>query len=219
MTEPAPSNPWLTWEHSGVRRPGRRFAHNLALRYHRLELLSPYPLSETDPAIIVCNHTSYVDPLFLQAGCPRLIVWMIAKEYYDLPVANWVCRNVGAIPVARNGRDMTATRLALRALEQGRVLGIFPEGRLETGPELLPFQAGPALLAARSGAPLVPAALEGTQRQATSLFDSYITPQRVTLRFGAPIHLPSDTSHDALEAATTQLRQAVASLRTLSVIP
>src|SRR5436190_238239 len=81
-----------------------------------------------------------LDALLIQSVCPRLITWMMAKEYYAVPGIGWVFRTVGAIPVERSGRDLAATRAAMRALEENAVLGIFPEGRIETDRELLPFQ-------------------------------------------------------------------------------
>ena len=99
--------------------------------FHRLELLSPLPrLPETGPAILVCNHTSGIDPFLIQAVCTRVITWMMAKEFYDMPGVKWAFRLIGAIPVARSGRDATATRAAIRALHDGQILGIFPEGRI-----------------------------------------------------------------------------------------
>src|SRR2546423_79348 len=100
--------------------------------YHRLTILSPCRLPRDGPAILVCNHTSALDPLLIQSACPRLITWMMASEYYELPGLNWVFRTIGAIPVDRSGRDLAATRAALRALQRGGVLGVFPEGRIET---------------------------------------------------------------------------------------
>ncbi|HZK82792.1 MAG TPA: lysophospholipid acyltransferase family protein, partial [Humisphaera sp.] len=132
--------------------------------YHDLRVCRRPSLPRIGPAILVCNHTSGLDPLLLQSCCKRLVIWMMAKEYYDLKPMGWVFRQVQAIPVERNGRDMGATRSALRALERGQVLGVFPEGKIETTRELLPFQTGIALLAIKANVPVYPAYLDGTQR-------------------------------------------------------
>jgi 1-acyl-sn-glycerol-3-phosphate acyltransferase len=164
--------------------PTRRILHAcnrlFARVYHRLDVLSPCQLPRTGPAILVCNHTSPTDPLFIQAVCLRPIVWMMAKEYYDLPGMNWVYRQIEAIPVARSGRDMAATREALRALKHGRILGIFPEGKIEPAHDLLPFQTGIALLAAKAKAEIFPTYLDGTQR-GKSMVDSVLRPQHARL--------------------------------------
>jgi 1-acyl-sn-glycerol-3-phosphate acyltransferase len=155
--------------------------------YHQSELLSPPRLPRRGPAILVSNHVSGLDPLLLQSACRRLITWMMAREYYDIKPLRWFFKQLEAIPVERSGRDVAATRLALRALADGRVLGIFPEGRIETDHELLPFQTGVALMAIKTGVPVYPAYLDGSQR--------------------------SSTSKEALEEATEKIRQAVGQLR------
>lgn len=198
-----------TWESEGMVGLGRRWARSLATVHHRLQVVSPWPLPAQSAAILACNHISFADPLFLQAACPRLIAWMIAEEYYYRPGIHWVCSKIRAIPVDRGGHDLRATRQAMRALREGRILGVFPEGRLATGSELLPFHTGAALLAIRSGVPLVPARIEGTTRGTQTIMEAWWMPHRVTLAFGSPLDLGHDTSHEALEAATRKLRQAI----------
>src|SRR3954465_1626327 len=105
--------------------------------YHRLSVRRPQQLPQTGPAILVCNHISGVDPLLIQSVCPRMISWMVAKEYTKLPVMSWMFKQIGAIPVARSGRDLPSTRSAMRALHDGRVVGVFPEGRIQTSRQLL----------------------------------------------------------------------------------
>src|SRR5689334_8063274 len=84
--------------------------------YHRLSIRAPQQLPHDGPAILVSNHISGVDPLLIQSVCPRMIHWMVAKEYTTLPVLRWVFKQVGAIPVQRSGRDLASTRDALRTL-------------------------------------------------------------------------------------------------------
>src|SRR4051812_27325168 len=132
--------------------------------YHALDVLAPPRLPREGPAILICNHTSALDPHLLQTPCDRLITWMMAREYYELPGIKTILRNLGMIPVARNGRDMAAMREAMRTLHNGQVLGVFPEGRIETSREMLPFQTGVAMMAIKTGVPVFPAYLDGTQR-------------------------------------------------------
>jgi 1-acyl-sn-glycerol-3-phosphate acyltransferase len=181
--------------------------------YHRVTVLSPPRLPRQGPAILVCNHTSGLDPLLIQSACRRLITWMMAKEYYDIKAIGWVFRAVGAIPVERSGRDLSSTRQALRALADGRVLGIFPEGKIETSRELLPFQTGVAMMAIKTGVPVYPAYLDGTQRN-KEMLRAIALPNRATLRFGPPVEFDrSGTAKQHLEAATAQIQAAVESLR------
>src|SRR4051812_24610919 len=58
--------------------------------YHRVNVLSPQRLPKQGPAILICNHTSGLDPMLIQSVCPRLIVWMMAREYYEISALRWV---------------------------------------------------------------------------------------------------------------------------------
>lgn len=181
--------------------------------YHRLDVQTPSPLPYRGAGILVCNHISGLDPLLIQAPCNRLITWMMAAEYYQIRSIAWIFRTVGAIPVQRSGRDMAATRAAMRALEQGAILGVFPEGRIETTRELLPFQTGVALMALKTGVPIYPAYLDGSQR-GKEMLDAFLTPNRAVLRFGQPVELGGlSTSREGLDAATQRIRQAIMSLQ------
>ncbi len=181
--------------------------------FHRVEALSPCRLPKTGPAIVICNHTSGLDPHLIQAACPRLITWMMAREYYDVPILRQLLDLVGVIPVARNGRDMGATRAALRALERGQVLGIFPEGGIESSDVLEPFQPGVAMMALRTGAPVFPAYLDGTQRR-REMLDAFLHPQNATIAYGDRIALDRHADdRDKLATATKSLENAVEQLR------
>lgn len=166
------------------------------------------------PAILVCNHVSALDPLLIQSAIrKRLVIWMMAKEYYDVPVIGSVFRAVRAIPVERSGRDLTATRGALRALENGRILGIFPEGKIETSKELLPFQTGVALMAIKAGVDVYPAYLDGTQR-GKEMVAAVISPNKARLTFGPKVEFDrNSTGKQALEEATDKIRLAIEGLR------
>jgi 1-acyl-sn-glycerol-3-phosphate acyltransferase len=182
--------------------------------YHRVNVVSPQRLPKHGPAILICNHVSGLDPMLIQSVCPRLIVWMMAREYYDIPVLRWVFKTVEAIPVDRGGRDLAATRAALRALEAGRILGVFPEGRIETSRELLPFQTGVALMAQKAGVPVYPAYLDGTQR-GKEMIQAFLYPNCASLAFGPRIETPEggSTSKEVLQAVTGQYTEAVQQLR------
>ena len=137
---------------------------------------------------------------------------MMAKEYYDLKPMGWIFRVVQAIPVERNGRDMGATRAALRALERGQVLGVFPEGKIETTRKLLPFQIGIALLAIKSNVPVYPAYLDGTQR-GKEMIEAFSRPNRAVVTFGPAVEFDrSSTTRQSLEQATEKIRDAINNL-------
>lgn len=182
--------------------------------YHRLKVQNDCPLPADGPAILVCNHVSALDPLLIQSAIrKRLVIWMMAKEYYNVPVLGLIFRAVHTITVERSGRDLTATRAALRALENGRILGIFPEGRIETSSDLLPFQTGVALMAIKAGVDVYPAYLDGTQR-GKEMVAAVISPNKARLTFGPKVEFDrSSTGKQALEEATDKIRAAIEGLR------
>jgi 1-acyl-sn-glycerol-3-phosphate acyltransferase len=180
--------------------------------YHRVSVRSPQQFPREGAGIFVCNHISGLDPLLIQSVSPRMIVWMMAKEYYDLPVLGRIFRAIEAIPVERSGRDVAATRAALRALSHGRILGVFPEGRIETTHELLPFQTGVAMMAMKTGLPIYPAYIDGTQR-GKEMLASVLTPNIASIAFGPPLHLAANkNSRGIQDEMTMKIRSAVAIL-------
>lgn len=202
-------------ENSLVVRGGKRFVRWFTTAYHGLKVLTPCPIP-ADPkaggAILVSNHISSLDPVPLQAVCPRLITWMMAKEYGNLFGLRWFLNAIEPIMVERSGRDTAATRAALRALKDGKVLGIFPEGRIAPGRELLDFQVGVALLAMKGGVPVYPAYLDGGQR-GKGMVQAVLSPSPMTLAFGPAVDLRTQAEgRDSLEAATAKIRDAVAAL-------
>ena len=158
----------------------RWFVHG----YHHTRVNHPCPLPKTGPAILVSNHTSSIDPLVIQATCGRVIRWMMAKEYFDLKPMNYVFDTIGVILVQRSGKDLASTRAAMRALDSGSLLGVFPEGRIETERQLLPFQSGIGLLALKTGAPVYPVFLDGTQRR-REMLEAFVVSSDVSRDFWA----------------------------------
>lgn len=186
--------------------------------YHRTDVLLPQRLPRQGPGILVCNHTSGLDPVLIQSVCPRIIVWMMASEYYKIGAMRWMYDMVEAIPVDRSGRDMAATRAALRALGNGRILGIFPEGKIALSRELLPFQSGVAMLAIKTKVEVYPAFLDGTQR-GQEMVPAILMPNEATLAFGPPVQFDRrNTSREVLESATGKIRDAVDALKAASAM-
>jgi 1-acyl-sn-glycerol-3-phosphate acyltransferase len=107
------------------------------------------------PLIVAANHRRYADPVFVSMAVPRRIQWMAKKELFVFPFKRFFFF-IGAFPVDReSGRG--ALRTALNLLRAGWALGIFPEGERRKGydPEDTP-KSGVAMLAARSGTPILP---------------------------------------------------------------
>jgi 1-acyl-sn-glycerol-3-phosphate acyltransferase len=193
---------------------------------HRLITLNDAPLPEHGPAILVANHTSGVDNLVLQSGCRRVLGFMVAQEFYDSWLVGPFCRLLRCIPVRRDGRDLSATREALRALHDGLVLPIFPEGRItpESGRVFGPGRPGAAFLTIRAKVPVIPAYIRGTP-PTNNVWRGLITPSRARVIYGPPIDFsdlltPEDdrrAERERLDAITQRLMDAIKALRELSL--
>lgn len=117
------------------------------------------------PAVLVCNHVSYVDALLLAGAVPRPIRFVIYKPIYDLPVLNFVFRTGRTIPIAAEREDPAAFEAAFAAIRAGLVEGdllcIFPEGRLTEDGRIGQFRKGIERIVAETPVPVVPMALRG----------------------------------------------------------
>ena len=116
----------------------------------------------TGGVIIAANHISLWDPPVIGAAITRQIHFMAKEQLFANTVFAWLISRLGAFPVRRGMADRTAIRTALSLLEDGKVLGLFPEGtRSKTGKLGRP-EPGLAMLAVKAGVPVVPTAIIGT---------------------------------------------------------
>jgi 1-acyl-sn-glycerol-3-phosphate acyltransferase len=168
-------------------------------------------------AVIVCNHRGPVDPSFIQvlAGL-RAVHWMVAKEYCRHPALAWFFRIAEAIPVSRGGIDTAATKLAIRYAEEGELVGLFPEGRINIGRDvLLPGRPGAALIALRARVPVIPCYVSGSPYTGTTL-GPLVTPAKVRLVMGEPLDISAfygrEGEREVLEELTRQFLRAIARL-------
>jgi 1-acyl-sn-glycerol-3-phosphate acyltransferase len=142
-------------------------------------------LPERGPYLIAANHHNYLDGVVLAAAAPEAISFLVMpRVWHATPFHPMFHRHLGSIPINLERPDVGALRGALRALQAGRVVGIFPEGPFSVRGRLEPGLPGVALLALRSGVPVIPAGISGTYEALAGRW-GYI-PRRVPLgvRFG-----------------------------------
>ncbi|NLX03222.1 MAG: 1-acyl-sn-glycerol-3-phosphate acyltransferase [Syntrophomonadaceae bacterium] len=114
--------------------------------------------------IVASNHMSNWDPIMVGISLPRPVYFMAKVELFNNKILGKLLTALHAFPVKRGAADRKAIRQALQVLEEGKVLGIFPEGARK---KVLPgaqVQSGVALLALKSGAPVIPVACIGTDK-------------------------------------------------------
>ncbi len=98
-------------------------------------------------------------------------------------------------------------------MEQGYVLGVFPEGKIESSRDLLPFQNGIGLLALKTRAPVFPAFIDGTQRK-REMVEAFLRPSVGTVAFGGELNLKDlEDSRSGIEEATRRIQEAIQGLR------
>jgi len=142
------------------------------------------------PLIVVSNHLSIVDPPLLGASVPREIRFMAKQELFNSSFSGLIVRAYGAFPVRRGELDRDAFRQALETLRNGQVVGMFPEGKRGFERQMLPIQPGTSFIAARSGAPLLPVGISGTDQVKGLGF--ILHRPRITVKIGRPFTLPYD---------------------------
>lgn len=115
--------------------------------------------------IVAANHHSAWDPIFVGVAIRRHLRFMAKIELFQYPVLNWIIRGLGAFPVNRGKGDSKAIRSALSILKSGQALAMFPEGTRVRAGEAREAQNGIALLATRTGAPVLPVRVYRKGRQ------------------------------------------------------
>jgi len=122
-------------------------------------------IPDTGPALIACNHVSYVDALLLAGAIRRPVRFIMHKRIYDLPLLNFIFRTVRAIPIIGASEDPAAYDAAFEAIDQalaaGELVCIFPEGALTSDGDLNEFRPGISKILKRRPVPVVPMALCG----------------------------------------------------------
>ncbi|MBQ6949918.1 MAG: 1-acyl-sn-glycerol-3-phosphate acyltransferase [Clostridia bacterium] len=109
------------------------------------------------PYILIANHHSMLDPLYLSYACRKHeIRWLGKKEIAKMPVISWFAKKMDMIHVDRHNTDMAAMRQCMGAVKGGQVLGIFPEGTRHQPSLMHEVESGTAFIALRAGVPLLP---------------------------------------------------------------
>jgi 1-acyl-sn-glycerol-3-phosphate acyltransferase len=170
------------------------------------------------PLIVVANHLSNADPPLVAGWLTPALgrqMHILAKQSLFVPVVGWLLRRLGATPVRAGGSDIEAYRVAREVLDRGEVLCIFPEGTRSHDGVLGEAKPGVAMLATRSGVPILPVGVSGTDR---FLGRGQRLPRlgtRVELRVGEPFTLDMDPAlsrRAAISAASDEIMRRIAEL-------
>ena len=156
--------------------------------------------------VIVCaNHQSLQDPLLMATYLNRYLHFMAKKELFKNKLFGKFLSALGAFPVARGENDLSAIRTSFKILAEDQAIGIFPEGTRFHDGEMHALQNGVAMMALRSGAPVIPAYIEGNYK----LF------RRMKLHVGKPVDfsdLGRKCDQETIKIASERIRENMLSL-------
>ena len=183
---------------------------------YRLRAQGLQHIPDEGPAVVVCNHISYMDALVVIGCCRRPIRFVMDHQIFKIPLLSFVFRTAGAVPIAPAREEPKILERAYdrvaHYLEEGEVVGIFPEGRLTEDGEIGPFKSGIEQIIQRTPAPVVPMALRG-------LWGSFFSRRygkamsHFPRRFWSRIELVVGEPAPPEQATSALLRERVAALR------
>ena len=143
----------------------RLFLKTLIHTVYRLRREGMNHIPEKGPAILVCNHVTYLDALFILVACRRPIRFVMYAPIYRLPIIHKFCKFARAIPIASRREEPATLRSALRkiaqALRDDELVCIFPEGKLTRDGQIHPFRPGVEKIVKKTPVPVIPMALKG----------------------------------------------------------
>ncbi|WP_036168966.1 MFS transporter [Massilia sp. 9096] len=184
---------------------------------HRVSTVDVERIPETGPAVLVCNHVSYVDAIVILAASPRPIRFVMDHRIFNTPVLGFIFRTGKAIPIAPAKDDPWLMEKAFvdiaHALHDGELVCIFPEGKLTRTGELNEFRGGIAKIVERSQVPVIPMALCGLwgsvfSRGPSNVFERSFARgwrSRLALAVGRPVP-PQQVTPEFLQEQVLALR-------------
>jgi len=174
-------------------------------------------IPDEGPALLVCNHVSFMDALIIMGSVRRPVRFVMYYKIFRVPVLSFVFRAAKAIPIAggkENPKLMVRAFDAVdAALAEGELVCIFPEGGLTLDGEIAPFRAGVEKVLARRPVPVVPLALRGLWRSMWSRRDSRLARARLPRRFRARIELAVGAPMDGVSSTAREMEETVRALR------
>ncbi len=169
------------------------------------------------PIVVVANHGSHLDPPLLGHALGRPLAFMAKQELFSIPVLGQIIQACGAYPVHRGASDRAAIRTASNRLNENWAIGVFLDGTRQKDGRIIKPMPGAALLAARTGASLLPVAIVNSHRVlGTRKGLPRLLP--IHLRIGKTIPPPENRNKEDLKATTEKLKNDINSLLDLGII-
>ncbi|MDE2497267.1 MAG: 1-acyl-sn-glycerol-3-phosphate acyltransferase, partial [Xanthomonadaceae bacterium] len=174
-------------------------------------------IPDEGPALLVCNHVSFMDALIIMGSVRRPVRFVMYYKIFKVPVLSFVFRAAKAIPIAGGKEHPKLMARAFdavdAALAEGELVCIFPEGGLTLDGEIAPFRLGAEKILARRPVPVIPMALRGLWRSMWSRRDSKLGRARLPRRFRAHVELSVGTPMEGTSSSAGTMETAVRELR------
>jgi 1-acyl-sn-glycerol-3-phosphate acyltransferase len=174
-------------------------------------------IPESGPAVLACNHVSFVDAMLILAACPRPVTFIMDHRLFRMPVLGWIFRIAKAVPVASQKEDPLVYARAFdeadRTLASGDLLGIFPEGAITRDGEVQAFKGGIMKILERRPAPVVPMALQNLWGSFFSRVEGAAMTRPFRRGFFSPVRLVIGRPIGADAVTPSGLRETVIELR------
>jgi 1-acyl-sn-glycerol-3-phosphate acyltransferase len=184
---------------------------------YRIKVEGIEKVPDEGPALLVCNHVSYMDALIVGGVVRRPVRFVMYYKIFNIPVLRFIFRTAKAIPIAGRNEDPALLDRAFdeidRALADGELVCVFPEGGLTRDGEIAPFRSGVERILARRPVPVVPLALRGLWGSVFSRRDSALGRARLPRRFWSRIAVAVGTPLPAAQADAATLEHQVRELR------
>ncbi len=165
-----------------------RFLINILLRIlTRWKVKGRENVPERGPLLVVANHLHAYDPAVVGISLGRRVIFMAKEELFRFWPRAFYLRGLGSFPVHRGKLDRKAIRQSEKVLADGLALAMFPEGSRSESTQLQSALRGSALIANRSGAPILPVGITGSERLGGL---GWVSRPRITVNFGKPFYLP-----------------------------
>ena len=168
-------------------------------------------LPKTGGVVVVSNHGSHLDPPILGHALGRPVAFMAKSELFRVPILSSIISACGAYPVKRGAGDRDALRTASNRLREGWATGVFLDGTRQENGRVNDPKAGAALLAGRTGCPILPVAIVNSQRAFPkgSLIPRFVS---IHLRVGELIQPPKTRRREDLSSTTKDIQMAINSM-------
>lgn len=162
----------------------------MAVLVYRIRVTGRENVPATGGVLLVSNHQSHLDPPLVGIGCPRHVNYLARQSLFRFAPFGWLIASLGVIPLDRGRKGISGLKESLRRLKRGEIMAIFPEGTRSRDGRIGRFMPGFTTLAVRSGAAILPAAIDGAY-QAWPRRQTFPGGGRVRVHYGEPI-LPAE---------------------------